>query len=318
MRTAAARPAPPLRLRLPATSANLGPGFDAAACALDLWLEIEARVSDRFRLSAMGRDRKLCAALKNNLLLETYREMLAEADVTAPPLALRIRNEIPLGKGCGSSAAARLAAIQLAAHFGRMRWPGTGILAAAAWREGHADNAAACWHGGFVCVAPRDCWPPDENGGWAVVAGAAPRWPLLLAVPRQPLATEEARAILPAAYSRADAVANLQAGMQLAAAFLLDRRELLAEGMRDRWHEPYRERLCPLLTALKPLAGTPEAAGVCLSGAGPSVLLVPARGVSLARLRQRAAARLREAGLQAELIATRLAPHGAGWGWKPA
>lgn len=318
MRTALARPAPPLRLRLPATSANLGPGFDAAAGALDLWLEIEARAAERFSLRAAGRDRGLCAALENNLLLETYREVLAEADVAAPPLALRIRNEIPLGKGCGSSAAARLAAIQLAAHFGRLRWPGERILAEAARREGHADNAAACWHGGFVCVAPRDRSPQGESGRWAVVAGAAPRWPLLLAVPRQPLATEEARAILPAAYSRADAVANLQAGMQLAAAFLLDRRELLAAGMRDHWHEPYRERRCPLLTALKPLAGTPEAAGVCLSGAGPSVLLVPARGVSLARLRQRAAARLREAGLQAELIATRLAPHGAGWGWKPA
>ena len=111
-----------LRLTLPATSANLGPAFDAAALALDLYLTVDARPAEEFSIAATGRDREICQAIENHLILTTYREVLSGEGKSVVPLVLRIDNDIPIGKGCGSSAAARLAGIALANHFGRLRW----------------------------------------------------------------------------------------------------------------------------------------------------------------------------------------------------
>ncbi len=110
-----------LRLRLPATSANLGPGFDAVAVALDFFLEIEAEAAQEFSIAATGRNADRCARLEDNLILETYKRILRDRERPIVPLAIRMVNEIPLGMGCGSSAAARLAAIALAVHFGQAR-----------------------------------------------------------------------------------------------------------------------------------------------------------------------------------------------------
>src|ERR1700721_2123114 len=109
-------------LRLPATSANLGPGFDAVAVALDVFLEIEAEQSQEFSITASGRDADRCATVDDNLILETYKQIMRSHQRVIVPLAIRMVNGIPLGMGCGSSAAARLAAIALAMHFGEMHW----------------------------------------------------------------------------------------------------------------------------------------------------------------------------------------------------
>jgi len=101
-------------LRLPATSANLGPGFDAAAVALDFYLEIEAEPAAEFSIAATGRDWERCARTEHNLILEIYKGLLESNGRQVIPLAIRMRNGIPLGMGCGSSAAGRLAAIALA------------------------------------------------------------------------------------------------------------------------------------------------------------------------------------------------------------
>ena len=100
------RKIPSFRLSLPATSANLGPAFDAAALALDLHITINARPDDHFSIAAAGRDREICEKLDNHLILNTYREVLEAQGREVQPLFLRIKNEIPIGKGCGSSAAA--------------------------------------------------------------------------------------------------------------------------------------------------------------------------------------------------------------------
>src|SRR5215469_18488690 len=113
---------PGLHLSLPATSANLGPAFDAAALAFDLHLKIAARPDSSYSVIASGRDSAICGQLENHLILETYRDVLDAAGKPETPLALNIKNEIPIGKGCGSSAAARLTGIALAVHFADLRW----------------------------------------------------------------------------------------------------------------------------------------------------------------------------------------------------
>lgn len=257
-----------LRLRLPATSANLGPGFDAAAVALDFHLEIEAHPAAAFSIDATGRDAIRCARLEDNLILGIYERLLVENGKAVIPLSIRMNNEIPLGMGCGSSAAGRLAAIVMAVHFGELDWSSDRILAEASDLEGHPDNAAACWLGGFVTAA---C-----EGDKVHVARVVPpaEWRAIVVLPPAPLATSKARAVLPESYSRADAVANIQAVSLLGLAFAQKRSDLLHVAMKDRIHQPYRATICPLLPRLLPLAGQGGILGAALSGAGPSVIVI--------------------------------------------
>ena len=117
-------------------------------------------------ITATGRDADRCGQMEDNLVLELYRKVLAENDRPIIPIAIRMDNAIPLGMGCGSSAAGRLAAIAMAVHFGRLGWDGERILSEAAALEGHPDNVAACWLGGFVAAA--------NDGGTIQVARVVP------------------------------------------------------------------------------------------------------------------------------------------------
>ena len=275
-----------LRLRLPATSANLGPGFDTLAIALKIYLHLEARSADEFMIEATGRDAEICGAEKDNLLVETYQALLRENQRDFVPIGLKIRNEIPLGMGVGSSAAARLAAAALASHFGGLQWSREKILSEAARLEGHPDNAAACWLGGFVASAL------DQGKVWAVSIAPPREWRAVIVMPSQPLATRAARAVLPESYSRQDAVANVQRVALLTAAFATQRPEVVAVAMQDRIHQPFRREVCPLLPRLLPLAGRDGIAGVALSGAGPSVLLLTVSEGAAEQARGRALAEL--------------------------
>jgi homoserine kinase len=256
------------RMRLPATSANLGSGFDAAAVALDFALEIEAKPAATFSIEASGLDSDQCSRLENNLILGIYQRILESNAKPVIPLAIRMHNEIPLGMGCGSSAAGRLAAIALAVHFGELDWDSEQILEEACELEGHPDNAAACWLGGFVAAA---------NVGRTVhVARVEPpaEWRAIVVLPQESLSTSKARAVLPPSYASADVVANIQAVSMLGLAFAQGRGDLLRVAMQDRIHQPYREEMCPILPRLLPLAGKSGILGVGLSGAGPSVLVI--------------------------------------------
>ena len=263
-------------MRLPATSANLGSGFDAVAVALDFYLEMEAEPAAEFSIAATGRDSERCRRLEDNLVLETYKELLLSHGRPVVPLAIRMNNEIPLGMGCGSSAAGRLAAIAMAVHFGQLGWSGERILEEACVLEGHPDNASACWLGGFVTAA--------FEGRTVHVARVTPpaEWRAILVLPAEPLATSKARAMLPECYPRDDAVANIQSVAMLGLAFAQGRADLLRIAMRDRIHQPYRVPFCPLLPRLLPLAGEHGILGAALSGAGPSVLVIVGGEESLA------------------------------------
>ena len=299
-----------LRLALPATSANLGPAFDAAALAMDFYIEIDAHPSDEFFINATGRDREICGALQDHLILNTYREVLEAAARPLTPLSLKIANEIPIGKGCGSSAAARLAGIALAVHFGHLRWSDAQIIGEASRREHHPDNASACWMGGLTVARMSNL---SNNAAEAQVLAIRPKgkWPLLLAVPEQSLSTEAARRVLPAQYSRADAVTNVQNSMLLLAAFTQGRPDVLSAALEDRLHQPYRAPLCPLLPSLQELKGKDGILGAVLSGAGPSVLILLDPHSSLSKTRQRVAAHLSRSGLDAEVLLTSITLRGA-------
>lgn len=269
----------PLQLRLPATSANLGPGFDSLGLAMALYLTIDAEISaaGAFHINATGRNAELCSDLNNNLILTTYVDVLVSAGRLSPRLHLKLHNEIPLGMGCGSSAAALLAGVFLANHFGQLNWSKQQILEEACRREGHPDNVAACFYGGMT-VSAIDKSSIVKTATYAENIN----WNLLLALPPASLSTSKARALLPERYSRADAVTNIQATALLVSAFAQGRGDLLSTAMQDRIHQPYRMEACPLLPLLLPLSGTPGILGVALSGAGPSVLLIaePAANMS--------------------------------------
>jgi homoserine kinase len=295
-----------LALALPATSANLGPAFDAAALAFKLYLNVEGSRADVISVLASGRDSNICGQLENHLILRTYLEVLASEGKIIVPLALRIENDIPIGKGCGSSAAARLAGIALAVHFGALKWTDDQIIGEAARREHHPDNAAACWLGGLAIASGTE---RDQ----VRIAHFQPKgtWPLLLAVPEEALPTEEARRVLPAQYPRADVVSNVQNSMLLLAAFVQGRPELIAGAVEDRIHQPYRASLCKLLKPMQALTGTRGVLGVCLSGAGPSVLVFVDPKSSVVRVQRYISEFLRKQGLSAELIPTFISSRGA-------
>jgi len=264
-----------IRLRLPATSANLGPGFDAVAIALDVYLEIEAEAAAEFSIAATGRNADRCARLEDNLIIEAYKRLLRAHQREIVPLAIKMRNQIPLGMGCGSSAAGRLAAIALANHFGQLDLSPDGVLDEAYMLEGHPDNVAACWLGGFVAavcegrrVYPVHVAPPQD-------------WRAIVALPAEPLPTSVARSVLPASYWLQDVVQNLQSVSLLGLAFARGRGDLLRLAMQDKVHQPYRAAICPLLPLLLPLAGENGILGASLSGAGPSVMVIVEKESSL-------------------------------------
>jgi len=290
-----------IQLRLPATSANLGPGFDAVGVALSIALTIEAKAlrpadgaeqsSPELTIAATGRDAERCARTRNNLIFETYREVMQGQGRELLSLDLRIHNEIPLGVGCGSSAAARLGGVMLASHFGGLGWGQRDCIEEATRREGHPDNASACALGHVTVSVVAD------GRVTSATCGQGLGWKLLLALPTVSLATEKARAMLPNEYSRADAVANVQRTALLVAAFALGQGDLLQVAMMDRLHQPYRMEACPLLVRLLPLAGELGVLGVALSGAGPGVLLVVEADAAVAEI----AARIRQAAGDPEL-----------------
>jgi homoserine kinase len=294
-----------IRLKLPATSANLGPAFDTAALAFGLFLEVQACQAPHFLLQASGRDPEICGRLEQNLILETYSEVLKANRKRVLALEMKVTNEIPIGRGCGSSAAARLAAIALANHFGDLRWNSDRIIAEASRREHHPDNASACWLGG-VTIARM-----DESGVRATRIKIKNRWPLLLAIPNEELSTEVARRALPPSYPKADVVSNLQNAMLLLDALAEGKPDLLSQALDDRLHQPYRAPLCPLLPALQALRGKYGILGAVLSGAGPSVLLFLDPRASVKKCSNQVLSHLRKTTLHAELLSSTIYLKGA-------
>ncbi len=212
-------------VRVPASSANLGPGFDTLGMALGIYLECWYRPSDRVQIEVRGRDSASIAADETNLIWRTI------AGYGCGPLHLIIDNDIPLGKGLGSSAAALTAGIAI----GNPEWTREQVMNECSRLEGHPDNAAACALGGIVASAT------SRSGVTEAVRLNLPEGISVgVVVPDFVLPTAQARAALPECYSRADAVFNLQRTALLVAALAMNCRRALSTALEDVLHQPYR------------------------------------------------------------------------------
>jgi homoserine kinase len=244
---------------VPASSANLGPGYDVLAAALAIHLELEVEEVGAFSLEADGLDVPLD---RTNLCVRAF-ESLRPAD----GIAFRIRSEIPLAAGLGSSAAAIIAGLLAADHLYELAHETEDVLTRAAEIEGHPDNVAAALYGGFVLCA-------DDGSGVTVTRLDPPQGvEAVVVVPGEQVPTEEARDAIPEKIPVADAVANIAAASELVLGIQRSDLTLIGRGLSDRLHQPHRARLYPRSMEIVREAPRMGAIGATISGAGPSVLV---------------------------------------------
>jgi homoserine kinase len=238
-------------VRVPASSANLGPGFDSFAVALGMHMELEVEETGGFAVEtelAIARDRR-------NLAVRGFARLASPEGFT-----FRIRSEIPLSGGLGSSASAYVAGLVAADHLFEL---GAELLPLADELEGHPDNAAAALMGGFVVCADGGATRFDPPDGLEAV----------VVVPHEPVRTKEARAALPAEVPMGDAVFNTAHAALLMLGLARGDWDLVSAGLADRLHQPRREHLYPRSMALVRRAPELGALGATISGAGPTVLV---------------------------------------------
>src|SRR5690349_1286370 len=259
-------------LRVPASSANLGPGFDALGLALGIYLECRFRQSARLSIQVQGRDAAAISTGEDNLIWRTALAVAADTRTSMPPIELRIHNDIPIGKGLGSSAAALTAGVVIADRLLGLHWKPLRILDEAARLEGHPDNVAACILGAVVASA-------IDSGGMTrtVRLNMPPQFGVGVVVPDFVLPTSQARSVLPDCYPRADAIFNVQRAALLMAAIATGSTTAFPAALEDKFHQPYRAALVPGLDDILKLRA-PGMLGCTLSGAGPSILVFYERG----------------------------------------
>lgn len=259
-------------LRVPASSANLGPGFDALGLALEIYLDCRFRRAPALSITVSGRDAGCIPGTEENLIWQTAQAVARDVGEPLPPIELEIVNDIPLGKGLGSSAAALTAGVVIADALLGLNWRPARILDEAARIEGHPDNVAACVLGSIVTAAI------DSAGMTRAIRLELPeKFGIGVVVPDFDLPTAKARAVLPDRYSRADAVFNVQRAALLIAALATGTTSAFPAALEDRFHQPYRAALVPGLAEILKLRA-PGLLGCALSGAGPSVLVFHERG----------------------------------------
>jgi homoserine kinase len=242
------------RVRVPGSSANLGPGFDTMAAAVSVHLELEVEEAEEFSVDVGGQD---LPANETNLCVRGFAD-LHEVERHA----FRMRSQIPLAAGLGSSAAAIVAGLVAADHMYELALGRDEIFERAARIEGHPDNVAASVHGGFVICADGHVTGLEPPAGLEAVA----------VIPAEQVPTAEARAALPSEVPLADAVFNVGHAAVLTLGLARADLALIARGLQDRLHQPARERLYPRSMDLVRRASELGGLGATISGAGPTVL----------------------------------------------
>lgn len=268
-------------VRVPATSANLGPGFDSFGLALQLYNQFvfspaecdSVSVDPASSVSVEGLQGAPC----DNLAFQALESLYQELGQTRPRLALRITAQIPLARGLGSSSTAIVAGLVAGAALSGESFSRHALMQRAAAMEGHPDNVAPAIMGGVTLC--------DERGTGEFDCYALPwpsEWRLMAMVPADRLLTEAGRQVLPAGYSRADAVFNLRKASLLTYSLLQADPEALVASLNDRLHQPYRGPLIREFHPLSALAREAGAFGVVISGSGSSLLAFYPHGVETA------------------------------------
>ena len=261
-----------LHVKVPATTANMGPGFDCLAMALDVWNELWVELCDDPAVSVEGQGATELPWDSGNLVSQAVERLFTAACLTMPKLRLHCRNEIPLKRGLGSSAAAIVGGLVAANSLLPKRAGSKGaletdqLLDLAVCLEGHPDNVTAALLGGVQLVVREDdvllpAPVPVPDGLGAV-----------LFVPEVTISTERARAVLPDGVTREDAVYNMGRVALLVNALATGRLDELKVATRDRLHQPYRLKLFPAMKVIFAAAQSAGALGVFLSGSGSSIL----------------------------------------------
>ncbi|MDR0845964.1 MAG: homoserine kinase [Lactobacillales bacterium] len=258
-----------MKIRVPATSANLGPGFDSCGLALDryLYIEVFEPANEWTILHDLGED---IPSGETNLLVTTALEVVADLK----PHRLKMTSEIPLTRGLGSSSSVIVAGIELANQLADLRLTDYEKMQIATKIEGHPDNVAPAILGNFI-TASFDSVEVDY------VKASVPACEIIAIIPDYELATSASRGALPESLDYKDAVKASSRGNLLVAAMI--REDLILAGkmmMQDEWHEPYRAALVPELAVVRELVKTSSAFGCALSGAGPTILILTPIGTS--------------------------------------
>jgi homoserine kinase len=279
-----------VHVRVPATSANLGPGFDALGLALALYNEVEMSDADAVTVAVAGEGAGQLPTDADNVVARGVRLAFEAAGRPFKGVAIRCTNGIPPARGLGSSAAAWVAGLVGGNALAGGSLTTDALLTLATRAEGHPDNVAAALLGGLTVSCPgvdssvtAISLPVPDDLAWVVL------------VPAMTSSTAEARAVLPATVPRADAVFNVQRVALLLAALQTGRGAALVAALDDRLHQPYRRALFPWMPAVSDAARRAGALGCVLSGAGPSLLaLVAGDGAPVADAMEKA---LRAAGV---------------------
>lgn len=257
-----------VKVRVPATSANLGPGFDCLGLALNLYNRLEAHEEEGLRIDIEGEGAGFLPADAANLAYQAMKRAYEAAGRKCPGLFIRQVNAIPLSSGLGSSAAAIVGGLVAANALMGGPLDKMELLRIACEMEGHPDNATPCLLGGLTAAV--------MEGGEVQYARTLPhgRFGFAAMVPQFELSTKKARSVLPESYARADAVQNIGRAVLMYAALEQGRAELLRTASRDRIHQPYRKALIPGWDDASACAVDAGALAVFLSGAGPAVMAV--------------------------------------------
>ncbi len=290
---------------MPATSANLGPGFDVLGLALALHNEVILEAAAGVSVSIEGEGAGHLDRGEGNLVVRGVRSVYERLQRPFRGIKIACANRIPTGRGLGSSAAAWLAGIVGANALLEGPLDQDTLLTLAASSEGHPDNAAAALLGGLTVA----CWSAGKVVAVSLPVPSEIQWVVL--IPDVQGSTAEARAVLPQTVSRGDAVFNLQRVGLLLAGLQVGRADLLSVAMEDRLHQPYRAGLFPWMERVAAAARSAGALGCVLSGAGPSLLAAVGRGADeVARAMESA---LGESGIRGRALVLGVDPVGTVW-----
>ena len=251
-------------IRVPATTANLGPGFDAFGCALSLYTDVTFEETD-CGLEITGCDEEFTGP--DNMAYTSYCAVLASLSEEVRGVKIHIESQIPVCRGLGSSAALLVAGAMGANVLRGNKLSTQGLLNITNAMEGHPDNLAPAFYGGLTASMVDNGLPVTVN------FPLHPEWEFLALVPDFDLPTTKARALLPEQVSRADAIYNISHGAMVLKALELGDEKLLRNAMQDRLHQNYRKVLIKDYEAIEGLVRTTGAA-FCLSGAGPTLLCI--------------------------------------------